>query len=45
MTFMEYLKVKKKIDTEGKQPFEFMDEYYDEYLDYLRGMKDGCSKD
>ncbi len=42
---MEYLKVKKGIDTAGKQPFEFMDDYYDEYMDYLRGTKDGCSAD
>lgn len=45
MTFIEYLKIKKGIDTEGKNAFDFMDEYYDEYMEYLRGVKDGCSKD
>ncbi|MBI1912365.1 MAG: hypothetical protein HYS21_10235 [Deltaproteobacteria bacterium] len=42
MTFIEFLKVKKEIDTEGRNVFEFMDDYYDEYLMYLRGTKDGC---
>lgn len=42
MTFLEYLRIKKGIDTEGKSMFEYMDDYYDEYLMYLRGVKDGC---
>ncbi len=42
MTFLEFLKRKKGIDMEGKEIFEFMDEYYDEYLAFLRGDKDGC---
>ncbi len=42
MTFLEFLKIKKGIDMEGKNMFEFMDDYYDEYLMYLRGVKDGC---
>lgn len=45
MTFLEYLKLKKGIETDGKNVFEFMDEYYDEYLAFLRGVKDGCGKD
>lgn len=45
MTFKEYLKIKKNIDMEGKEVFEFMDDYYDEYMAFLRGVKDGCSKD
>lgn len=43
MTFKEFLKVKKGLDTEGRNVFEFMDEYYDEYMEFLRGVKDGCS--
>ncbi len=42
MTFLEFLKIKKKIDTDGKNVFDFMDEYYDEYLIYLKQTKDGC---
>ena len=42
MTFLEFLKIKKGIDTDGKQMFEFMYDYYDEYLLYLRGVKEGC---
>lgn len=42
MTFKEYLKLKKGIDTEGKDVFEFMDDYYDEYMAFLKGVKDGC---
>jgi len=44
MTFKEFLKTKKSIDTEGKNVFEFMDDHYDEYMDYLKNLKDGCSK-
>lgn len=42
MTFKEFLKIKKGIDTDSKNVFEFMDDYYDEYQDFLRGIKDGC---
>lgn len=42
MTFKEFLKIKKGLDTEGKNVFEFMDDYYDEYMDFLKGVKDGC---
>lgn len=45
MTFLEFLKVKKGIVMDGKQIFEFMDDYYDEYLTFLKGVKDGCGKD
>ena len=31
MTFKGFLKIKKGIDTDGRNVFEFMDEYYDEY--------------
>lgn len=42
VTFLEFLKQKKGINTDGKNMFEFMDDYYDEYLSFLRGVKDGC---
>lgn len=42
MTFKEFLKIKKGIDTDSRNVFEFMDDYYDEYLAFLRGIKDGC---
>ncbi len=42
MTFAEFLKIKKSIDPEGKDMMDLMDEYYDEYQDYLKGVKDGC---
>ncbi len=45
MTFLEFLKVKKGIATDGKHISEFMDDYYDEYLAFLKGVKDGCGKD
>lgn len=42
MTFNEYLKVKKGIDPESRDLMDLMDEYYDEYQDFLMGVKDGC---
>jgi len=45
MTFKEFLKIKKGIETDDRNVFEFMDDYYDEYMMYLRGVKDGCGKD
>lgn len=42
MTFTQYLKVKKGVDPEGKDLDDLMDEYYDEYTEYLLGLKDGC---
>ena len=42
MTFHEFLKVKKGIDPKGKNLAELMDEYYDEYIEFMRGKKDGC---
>ncbi len=51
MTFKEFLKQKKGIDTSPRQilsgaskvdPMDFMDEYYDEYIEYLSKVKDGC---
>ncbi|MEK7773840.1 MAG: hypothetical protein AAB307_05785 [Deltaproteobacteria bacterium] len=43
MTFLQYVKQKKGIDPEGKDLNELMNEYYDDYLMFLRGVKDGCS--
>ncbi len=43
MTFTDFLKQKKNIDPEGKDLNELMDEYYDEYLMCMKGVKDGCS--
>ncbi len=45
MTFLEYLRVKKGIDTADREMDSLMDEYYDEYIEYLRGVKDGCGSD
>ncbi len=44
MTFTEFLKGKKGIDTGGRDLSEFMDDYYEEYTDYLRTLKDGCGE-
>ncbi|MBI3399258.1 MAG: hypothetical protein HY265_05800 [Deltaproteobacteria bacterium] len=43
MTFKEYLKQKKGIDTSKVDPLDFVEEYYDEYIEYLVNIKDGCS--
>ena len=43
MTFKEFLKQKKGIDTSRVDPMDFMDEYYDEYTEYLASLKDGCN--
>lgn len=43
MTFKEWLKQKKGIDADEKNLFEYMDDYYDDYLAYMRGTKDGCA--
>jgi hypothetical protein len=45
MTFNEFLKIKKQIDTEGADLAELMDEHYDEYTAYLLTIKDGCGTD
>lgn len=45
MTFKEFLKQKKNIDTDNIDPMELMDDYYDEYKLFLTGVKDGCSAD
>ncbi|GMR04332.1 MAG: hypothetical protein BMS9Abin23_0228 [Thermodesulfobacteriota bacterium] len=42
MTFLQFLKIKKKIDPEGKDLDDLMDDYYDEYTEFLKGQKDGC---
>ena len=43
MTFKEFLKQKKEVDTTKVNPMDFMDEYYDEYIEYLAKVKDGCN--
>jgi len=44
MTFIEYLKMKKGIaDPESQDLNDLMDDYYDDYMMYLKGVKDGCS--
>ena len=43
MTFSQFLKLKKGIDQEEKDLNDLMDEYYDEYLEFLKGVKDGCA--
>ena len=45
MTFLEFLKIKKDIDAAEGDLDELMDEYYDEYSDFLATIKDGCSTD
>ncbi len=42
MTFIEFLKKRKKIDPQDKDLDELMDEYYDEYMAFMRNLKDGC---
>ncbi len=44
MTFIEYLKLKKNIaDPESQDLNDLMDDYYDDYMMYLKGVKEGCS--
>ncbi|MBI5286513.1 MAG: hypothetical protein HY878_02850 [Deltaproteobacteria bacterium] len=43
MTFLEYLKQKKGIEAGEKDLMELMNAYYEEYRQYLLGVKDGCS--
>lgn len=43
MTFKEFLKQKKDIDCEGMDLNDLMDEHYEEYTDFMREQKDGCS--
>jgi hypothetical protein len=42
VTFTEFLRIKKGIDSDGKDISEFTAVYYDEYVEYLKGLKDGC---
>jgi hypothetical protein len=44
MTFIEFLKTKKGIDTRGRDISEFMDDYYEEYSEYLMSLKEGCAE-
>lgn len=43
MTFKEFLKQKKDIKWEGYDIDDLMDEHYEEYIEFMRGQKDGCS--
>ncbi len=45
MTFTQYLKAKKGIDPDSKEMSDLMDEYYDDYMEYLSKLKDGCGPD
>jgi len=45
MTFLEYLKQKKGIEVDKADIMALTDEYYEEYRQYLSGVKDGCSED
>jgi hypothetical protein len=45
MTFIEYLKHKKNIDAMGADMTELMDEYYEEYREFLLKFKDGCGSE
>ncbi len=45
MTFVQFLKVKKEIDTDGQDLDELMDEHYGEYNAYMMSLKDGCGPD
>ncbi len=42
MTFTQYLKIKKEIDPDSREMSDLMDEYYDDYMEYLSKLKDGC---
>ena len=42
MTITEFLKIKKGISLDGRPASDFMAEYYDEYVEYLATVKDGC---
>ncbi|MFZ3072194.1 MAG: hypothetical protein WA162_03005 [Thermodesulfobacteriota bacterium] len=41
MTFTEFLKRKKGVDSEGADLNELMEKYYDEYTEFMRKLKDG----
>ena len=45
MTFLEFLKIKKDINAVEGDLDELMDEYYDEYSNFLQTLKEGCSTD
>jgi len=42
MTFLEFLREEKKIDGESFDIEELMTQYYDEYREFVRKLKDGC---
>ncbi len=45
MTFIEFLKIKKKIIIEEHDMDELMIDHYDEYTEFLMTLKEGCSQD
>ncbi|MCK5236791.1 MAG: hypothetical protein KAR06_07380 [Deltaproteobacteria bacterium] len=45
MNFKEFLKIKKEVDPETEDMNELMDKYYDEYTEFMMGLKDGCGPD
>ena len=42
MTFLEFLRKEKKIKGESFDIEELMFQYYDEYREFVRNLKDGC---
>jgi hypothetical protein len=42
VTFLEFLKTRKKIDITEKDLQELMEEHYEEYREFLMKIKDGC---
>jgi hypothetical protein len=45
VTFIEFLKIKKKIDVDGSDLDDLMEEFYGEYNSYMMSLKDGCGPD
>ncbi|MEE9542455.1 MAG: hypothetical protein V3V95_01575 [Thermodesulfobacteriota bacterium] len=45
MTFNDFLKIKKDIDPETHDIDELMADHYDEYTEFLKTLKEGCSQD
>ena len=43
MTFKEFLKQKKDIEWKGHDIDDLMDEHYEEYIEFMKEQKDGCS--
>jgi hypothetical protein len=45
MTFIEFIKIKKKLDPAEHDLDELMNDHYDEYTEFLMTLKEGCSQD